>query len=140
MSVFRRMLNGSSGCQDLLACVFHLNRLETQAYFSLLERPGARMEQIANALDRDRSTAHRAVQRLRDLGLAERETRPLDGGGYCYVYRAVDPAIVRERIEERLDAFETAVREKMDTFQEEAQQHATPPAPTAEDQSAQAST
>lgn len=120
MSVFHRMLNGSSGCEDLLGCVFQLNDLETAAYFSLLEHPDARMEQIAAALDRDRSTAQRAVQKLVHLNLAEREAEPLDGGGYCYTYRAIEPRAVRERIEARLEAFEDAARERLDRFHEEA--------------------
>ncbi len=121
MSVFQRMLNGSSDPEDLLACVFQLNGLEVEAYFSLLETPDARMEDIAEMLDRDRSTAHRAVQRLVDLQLAHRQTQPLEGGGYCYTYRAANPSQVRERIEERLTLFEEAVQERLETFQNEIQ-------------------
>lgn len=121
MSVFHRMLNGSSNPDDLLACVFHLNDLEIQAYFTILERPDARMDTLAEELDRDRSTAHRAVQRLVDLRLAHRQTQPLNGGGYCYTYRAANPSSVRDRIEERLDLFEEAVRERLDRFHEDVQ-------------------
>lgn len=114
------MLNGSSNPEDLLACVFQLNDLEVQAYFSLLENPDARMEDIAQVLERDRSTAHRAVHRLVDLQLAHRQTQPLDGGGYCYTYRAAGPSDVRERIEERLTLFEEAVEQRLKRFHEEA--------------------
>lgn len=120
MSVFHRMLNGSSGCEDLLACVFRLNDLEVRAYFALLEHPDARIDEIAGALDRDRSTAQRAVQTLVDLQLADRRAEPLDGGGYCYTYEAADPERVRAMIEERLDAFEDAVRERLAKFEEDA--------------------
>lgn len=118
------MLNGSSSPEDLLACVFHLNDLEIQAYFTILERPDARMDTLAEQLERDRSTAHRAVQRLVDLELAHRQTKPLDGGGYCYTYRATNPSSVRDRIEERLDLFEQAVRERLDRFHEDVQTYA----------------
>lgn len=126
MSVFDRMLNGSSDTEDLLACVFRLSELESRTYFSLLETPGARIDELARVLDRDRSTAHRAVQRLVDLRLAERDQTPLEGGGYCYRYRAADPSTVRAMIEERVDAFEQAVRDRLERFEETA------PAPAGE--------
>lgn len=126
MSVFHRMLNGSSSAEDLLACVFRLSEMEARTYFSLLENPGARIDELADALDRDRSTAHRAVQRLVDLRLADREQTPLDGGGYCYRYEAADPSTVRAMIEERLDAFEDAVRDRLERFEDAAQAPAGP--------------
>ncbi len=122
--MFHRMLNGSSDPEDLLACVFHLNDLEITAYFTILEQPDTRMDTLAEELDRDRSTAHRAVQRLVDLQLAHRQTQPLDGGGYCYTYRAANPSSVRELIEQRLDLFEQAVRERLDRFHEDVQSYA----------------
>jgi predicted transcriptional regulator len=128
MSVFHRMLNGSSDCEDLLACVFRLNELEVRAYFALLEHPETRMDELAEALDRDRSTVHRAVQTLVDLQLAERRAEGLDGGGYCYTYEAASPAAVRERIEERLDAFQEAVEERLARFEEDAAREGAAPA------------
>lgn len=120
MSGFRRMVSGSAGCEDLLAWVYDLNDLETSAYFALLEEPRLRVEQLADALDRDRSTAHRAVQRLLDVGIAERETESLEAGGYYYVYQAEDPERVRERIEDRIAEFERTIRDQLDSFAVEA--------------------
>lgn len=120
MSGFRHMLNGSVGCEDLLAWVYDLNQLETSAYFAILEEPRLRVEQLADALERDRSTAHRALQRLLDVGLAERETESLESGGYYYVYQAEDPERVRERIEDRMAEFERTIRDKLDSFAVEA--------------------
>lgn len=117
MSVFGRMLDGPSGCEELLASIFGLNELETTTYFRLVEDPGMRVERLAEVLDRDRSTAHRAVQALVEAELVRRETRPLEGGGYCYVYHPVDPDHVAARIEARLRAFEDAVQEMVDRFE-----------------------
>lgn len=122
MSVFQRLLNGSRGCTDLLRCVYELNQLETAAYVALLDREGARMEELTDLLDRDRSTVHRAVQRLLDLQLAERETVPMRGGGYYHRYRATSPDKVRQLVEARLKSFEDAVRSSLDSFEEDLYQ------------------
>lgn len=116
---FHRLLDGACGAEELLACVFGLNPLETAAYFTLLEHPGARMDEIADELDRERSTAHRAVQTLVDRDLATRETVPMPSGGYYHSYEAADPSDVRCRIEERIEAFEQVVQEHLDRFHEE---------------------
>ena len=126
MSVFNRMLNGSQRCTDLLACVYELNRLESQAYFRLLEDEGLSLDDLAGLLDRERSTVHRAVQKLLNVQLAERETVPLKGGGYYYRYRATSPETVRARIERRLDDFQAAVEQALDAFEDEVATHSLP--------------
>lgn len=131
MSVFNRMVNGSRGCMDLLACVYELNALESQAYFALVENPGSRMEELADVLDRDRSTVHRAVQKLLHLQLAERETVPMKGGGYYHRYNATSPEQVRHLIESRLDDFQQAVRSALDSFEDEVEDHVNGSAPEA---------
>lgn len=139
MSVFQRVLSGSSSCEDLLACVYQLNEVETRAYFALLENPRARVEEIADALDRDRSTANRAVQTLMALDLADRQTISMEAGGYYYVYRPTDPDVVRERIQERLEAFREAVDQKIDRFHREARERLPDP-PSTDGQAATART
>ena len=62
MSVFGRLLNGPCGCHDLLSCLYELNELETHAYFALLGAQGSRMDDLADRLERDRSTVTRAVR------------------------------------------------------------------------------
>lgn len=123
MSVFGRLLNGSRGCTDLLACLYELNALETSAYFALHKTGGAKMEDLAAELERDRSTVYRAVKKLVDLHLAERETICMKGGGYYYVYHAASPERVRELIERRLDEFEAAVRARLDAFEDDVEIH-----------------
>lgn len=119
MSMFSRMLNGSRGCHDLLMCLYELNALETAAYFALLRRERAKMEDLAADLERERSTVYRAVQKLMNLDLAQRETITIRSGGYYFVYEPTPPAKVRELIEQRLAEFESAVRCGLDAFEEE---------------------
>lgn len=123
MSAVERMLTGSAGCKDLLACVYGLNELETEAYFRLLAAPGARMTELADALDRDRTTAHRAVQKLVTLSLAEWERVPMDGGGYHYRYDAAEPELVRERIQARVQRLLRTLEEQVERFEETARAH-----------------
>ncbi len=121
MSVLARLLNGSSSSTDILVCMYGLNALETRTYLFLAKRTGCRIETVAQALDRDRSTVYRALQTLHEADLVEREAVAMESGGYFYTYQAAPPNQVRELIEQRLAELETAVRDGLEALEAELQ-------------------
>lgn len=92
---------------DLLCCAFGLKNSEIDTYFSLLSGPKT-VEEIRSAVGCDRSTVQRALMKLREKGLVDRETRHIKRGGYYYVYRALSAEDVRRII---LDLLEKWYRE-----------------------------
>jgi predicted transcriptional regulator len=80
-----------------------------------------RIEELAEGLQRDRSTVYRAVQKLVAVHLAERQTVAMRGGGYYHVYRAVPPGVVRSRIEERMTMLQAVVRQSLAEFEQQVQ-------------------
>ena len=105
---------------EVMACVFGIQGREVRTYLALLERPGSTVEELAAALDRDRSNVNRALARLLDLDLAERRRRLLDPGGYVYQYTPTPLEVTKARLHAGLDRWAEGVHDSIDAFEEQA--------------------
>ena len=101
---------------EVMACVFGIQRHEVRTYRTLLSTPGSTVEELATALDRDRSNMNRSLSTLRAKGLAERERRLLDGGGHVYQYAATPLEEARELMHDALDEWAAIVHDRIDEF------------------------
>ena len=68
------------------------------------------------SLKKDRSTVYRALQRLVTSGLAFRDTKTIERGGYYHVYTAVPPAQLKERLRRCADDWFENMRGAIDDF------------------------
>lgn len=102
--------------QEVMSCVFGIHEHETRTYLALLERPGSTVEELADALDRDRSNVNRSLTTLLETGLAERERRLLDPGGYVYQYTATPLPEAKTILHDALDAWAEVVHEEIAAF------------------------
>jgi predicted transcriptional regulator len=112
------MLDDEPTLEEVLTCVFGIQRHEGRTYQTLLDHPGSTVEELAADLDRDRSNVNRSLSTLREKGLAERERRLLDGGGHVYQYSATPLPEARELMHETLDAWAEYVHGRIDEFGE----------------------
>jgi len=112
------MLGEEPGFDDVLTCVFGIQRHEARTYRTLLDHPGSTVEELADVLDRDRSNVNRSLSTLREKGLADRRRRLLDGGGHVYQYSATPLEEARELMHETLDEWAAYVHERIDEFGE----------------------
>jgi len=112
------MLDEEPGIEEVMRCVFGIQRHEVRTYLTVLERPGSTVEELATELDRDRSNVNRSLSTLRDKGLAKRERRLLDGGGHVYQYSATPLPAAQELMHETLDAWADYVHDRIDEFGE----------------------
>ena len=110
------MLDGEPGLEDVLACVFGIQRHEARTYQTLLDYPGSTVEELADELDRDRSNVNRSLSTLREKGLAERQRRLLDSGGHVYQYSATPLEEARELMHETLEEWTAYVHDRIDDF------------------------
>jgi predicted transcriptional regulator len=110
------MLDDEPGFEDVLACVFGIQRHEARTYLALLDTPGSTVAELADVVDRDRSNVNRSLTTLREKGLAERERRLLDSGGHVYQYTATPMADTRELMHETLDGWTAYVHGRIDEF------------------------
>lgn len=102
--------------ENVMSCVFGIEDHETRTYLALLDLPGSTVEELADALDRDRSTVTRSLSTLRERGLVERDRRLLDGGGYVYQYTAIPLPEAKAALHEALDAWTETVHGVIDEF------------------------
>ncbi|QIO21279.1 helix-turn-helix domain-containing protein [Haloarcula sp. JP-L23] len=110
------MVDDEPPLDEVMACVFGVQRHEVRTYRTLLDTPGSTVEELAAELDRDRSNVNRSLSTLREKGLAKRERRLLDGGGHVYQYTATPLDEARELMHETLDQWTAAVHDRIDEF------------------------
>ena len=100
----------------ILSCVFGIQDHESRTYLVLLDHPGSTVEELATTLDRDRSNVNRSLSTLREKGLADRQRRLLDPGGYVYQYTAVDLPTAKGMLHESLDEWADSVHDAIEEF------------------------
>ncbi|MFC6942757.1 helix-turn-helix domain-containing protein [Salinirubellus sp. GCM10025818] len=110
------MLGNEPGFEDVMACVFGIQRHEARMYLTLLEAPGSTAAELAETVDRDRSNVNRSLTTLREKDLASRERRLLDSGGHVYQYTATPVEEARSLMNETLDEWCGYVHELIDDF------------------------
>jgi predicted transcriptional regulator len=106
VGLFNKSFNKPS---DLLCCAFGLRNSELDVYFSLMSGPKS-VEQIAERIGKDRSTVQRVLNKLHSKGLAKRDTRNIQRGGYYYEYSAEDSDIIRDQILQQLEEWYKATK------------------------------
>ncbi|GAA0667616.1 helix-turn-helix domain-containing protein [Natronoarchaeum mannanilyticum] len=110
------MENADPAFEDVMTCVFGIQDHETRTYLALHDRPGSTVEELADALERDRSNVNRSLSTLLEAGLVERERRLLDSGGFVYQYTAVPLPEAKELLHDALDAWSETVHSAIDEF------------------------
>lgn len=114
------MLDNEPGFEDVMTCVFDVQRHEARTYLALLDSPGSTVAELADAVDRDRSNVNRSLATLRKKDLASRRRRLLDSGGHVYQYTATPLDEARGLMHETLDEWCAYVHERIDDFGEES--------------------
>lgn len=105
--------------RDLLAAMFDLNELECYVYLCLLGQSEHTLDDLSAHLERDRTTIHRAVNKLVSLGIVVKENRGLEGGGYYQAYKPAPPEMVSRAIEQRFEAIKIRVDHLVKTFSQD---------------------
>ncbi|MFB6127792.1 MAG: helix-turn-helix domain-containing protein [Halolamina sp.] len=105
--------------QHVLACVFGIQDHESRTYLVLLNNPASTVEELADELDRDRSNVNRSLTTLLEKGLAERQRRLLDPGGYVYQYTATPLPEAKSMLHDALDQWVEQVHDAIDGFGED---------------------
>jgi predicted transcriptional regulator len=91
-------------CEGLLECFHGLKQLDRDVFQALVgtDEP-LTVDEVAETVDRERSTAYRAVQRLLQAGFIQKEQVNYDQGGYYHVYRPTDPEQIADDMQRMLN-------------------------------------
>lgn len=105
--------------ESIMCCIFGIKTFDVLVYFTLLNNGILRVNDIAELLNRDRSTIQRSVQNLVNAGLVKRRQINLKEGGYFYKYEAIPFSEVKEIIKDTMEKWCREVREWIDRMDEE---------------------
>ncbi|MDJ1434711.1 helix-turn-helix domain-containing protein [Halostagnicola sp. A-GB9-2] len=72
--------------EQLLRTVFDISETELEVCRHLMSEPEVTIEELADAVDRDRSVVARHINHLVELGMVEKRSRVLSEGGRVNIY------------------------------------------------------
>jgi len=105
-------------CEDVLEQFYGLKRLDRECFRLLAdaEEP-LTVDGVADAVDRERSTAYRSIQRLLRSGVVRKEQVDYDRGGYCHVYSPADASTVGDDLRRHLNDWYAEMGQLIDEFE-----------------------
>lgn len=80
------------------------------------------VDELAEAVDRERSTAYRAVQRLLQTGFIEKEQVNYEQGGYYHVYSPSDPSQITDDMQRMLNDWYAKMGQLIQEFETKYEQ------------------
>jgi len=117
-------------CEGLLECMHGLKRIDKVCFQALVEAgEPLTVDEIAESIDRERSTAYRAVQRLLQTGVIGKDQINYDQGGYYHVYSPTDPSQITDEMQRTLNDWYAKVGQLIQEFEDKYEQHETPVSP-----------
>jgi predicted transcriptional regulator len=106
-------------CEGLLECFHGLKQLDRDVFKTLVDTDGPlTVDEIAETVDRERSTAYRAVQRLLQAGFIQKEQVNYDQGGYYHVYRPTDPSKIADEMQRMLNDWYAKMGQLIQEFEQ----------------------
>ncbi|WP_299334993.1 helix-turn-helix domain-containing protein [Haloplanus sp.] len=106
-------------CEGLLECFHGLKELDKECFRVLVEADDPlTVDEIADRVDRERSTAYRAVQRLLKTGFIEKNQINYDQGGYYHVYLPTDPSQIADDMQRMLNDWYAKMGQLIQEFED----------------------
>ncbi len=106
-------------CEGLLECIHGLKELDKEIFRVLTDRPEPlTVDEVAEAVDRERSTAYRSIQRLVQSGFVQKEQVNYDQGGYYHVFRPTDPDEIADDMQRMLNDWYAMMGQLIGEFRE----------------------
>ena len=119
-------LQSDMQCEGLLECLHGLKQLDRRCFEVLVETEDPMtVDEVAEAVERERSTAYRSIQRLLQAGLIQKEQVNYEHGGYYHVYLPTDPNEVADDMQRMLNDWYaqmgTLIQEFRDKYDDRAE-------------------
>lgn len=107
-------------CEDLLACVHGLTQLDRACFETLATADSPQtIDEIADQVDRERSTAYRSVHRLLEADVVAKDQVNYEHGGYYHVYRPENPDAVADEMADLVDEWSQTMADLIGQFRRE---------------------
>ncbi|WP_336325417.1 helix-turn-helix domain-containing protein [Halovenus sp. HT40] len=119
-------LQQDMACEGLLECFHGLKQLDKEIFQQLVQTDEPlTIDEIADKVDRERSTAYRAVQRLLQAGFIQKEQVNYDQGGYYHVYKPTDPSNIADDMQRMLNDWYAKMGQLISEFEDKYEQSET---------------
>ncbi|MFB6183251.1 MAG: helix-turn-helix domain-containing protein [Haloarculaceae archaeon] len=117
-------------CEGLLECIHGLKDLDKECFqvLSASDEP-LTIDEVAEEVDRERSTAYRSIQRLLQTGFIQKEQINYDQGGYYHVYRPTDPDRIADDMQRLLNDWYAEMGQLIQEFRDTYEGVGEPPTP-----------
>ena len=106
-------------CENLLECFHGMGDLEIRIFSVLVEATEPlTIDEIAERVDRERSTTYRALRRLREAGFVSREQVNYENGGYYHIFEPVDADEIATEMQQLLNEWYAQMGQLIGEFRE----------------------
>ncbi len=106
-------------CEGLLECIHGLKQLDKECFRALVEsEEPLTIDEVADRVDRERSTAYRSIQRLLQAGFIQKEQVNYDQGGYYHVYYPTDPERIADDMQRMLNDWYAKMGQLIQEFED----------------------
>ncbi len=110
-------------CEGLLECFHGLKQLDKQCFQVLVQADEPlTVDEIAEIVDRERSTAYRSIQRLLKAGFIQKEQVNYEQGGYYHVYSPTDAERIADSMQRMLNDWYAKMGQLISEFEEKYDQ------------------
>lgn len=121
------MLREDMECEGLLECFHGLTELDKKCFRELVEsQEPLTVDELADRVDRERSTAYRSVKRLLQTGMVQKEQVNYEDGGYYHVYRPTDPDRIADEMQRLLNDWYAQMGQLIAEFRRKYDREAVP--------------
>ncbi len=110
-------------CSDLLSCLYNLKPIDLEVFLEVARNENATLDQIAELVQRDRSSTHRCLSKLVSAGLVHKQSKTLKGGGYYHVYSMVDTFKIKNHARQRVKEIIESLERLIDNFESDLRKH-----------------
>lgn len=105
--------------EQIMGTIFDISETELEVCRCLMSKSEVTINELADAIDRDRSVVSRHLNHLVELGMVEKQSRILPEGGRANVYRHRSADVIRQRFTLGLYLWMADAVELIDSFSEE---------------------
>ncbi|RNJ26215.1 helix-turn-helix domain-containing protein [Halosegnis longus] len=130
------MLEQDLECESLLDCFHGLNDLDRRVFRLLVESADPlTVDELAEEIDRERTTAYRSLQRLLDAGIVKKDRESFESGSYYDVFSPVAPDEIADDMQRLLNDWYATIGQLIAEFRDKYEDRAsestepTPPDP-----------
>ncbi len=110
-------------CSELLTCLYNLKQMDLDILFVVARGDQVTLDEISEAVKRNRSTVHRSLSKLVSLSLVYKRVRTLKEGGYYHIYIAAEESKIKEQASLKVKEITQSLERLVDNFVTDFHRH-----------------